>query len=80
MHLFIHCRMKGFAKQEKNIQKKKTLKKNREDSFEVQLNTNSEGRGCSCNEECMMKCQRLATNYANTNKVAWVGLGYLIYL
>lgn len=43
MHLFIHCRMKGFAKQEKNIQKKKTLKKNREDSFEVQLNTNSEG-------------------------------------
>lgn len=42
LHLFIHCRVKGFTKQEKHIPKK-TLKKNREDSFEVQLNKNSEG-------------------------------------
>lgn len=34
--------MKGFTKQEKHIPKK-ILKKNREDSFEVQLNKNSEG-------------------------------------
>lgn len=27
-----------------------------------------------------MKCQRLATNCANTNKVAWVGLGYIFDL
>lgn len=62
----------------------KTLKKNREDLFEVQLNKNSEGLvtvvAHAMKINVWWSVKGLRTNCANANKVAWVGLGHLIYL